>query len=79
MFKELGTLPGVAQVYASEGNFLLVRFKDADQALARLLAKGVVARDMRDMAQLADAVRISIGSPDENLAVVEALRSPEAS
>lgn len=79
MFKELGTLPGVKQVYASEGNFLLVRFKDADQALARLLAKGVVARDMRDMAQLADAVRISIGSPDENLTVVEALRSPEAS
>lgn len=79
MFKELRPLRGVAQVYASEGNFLLVRFKNADQALARLLERGVVARDMRDMPQLGDALRISIGSPDENLVVLEALRSLGAS
>jgi histidinol-phosphate aminotransferase len=79
MSRELRGLRGVSQVYASEGNFLLVRFEDTDRALARLLEKGVVARDMRDMPQLGDALRISIGSPEENLMVLEALRSLAAS
>jgi histidinol-phosphate aminotransferase len=74
----LRALPGVNRVYASEGNYLLVRFADADAALARLLAGGVVVRDMRAMPQLEDALRISIGTPAENAAVVAALSVAEA-
>ena len=69
----LRALPGVRRVYASEGNYLLVRFDDADLALARLLGAGIVVRDMRAMPQLGDALRISIGTVDENAAVVAAL------
>ena len=74
----LRALPGVRQVYASEGNYLLARFDDADAVLSRLLAAGIVVRDMRAMPQLGDAVRISIGTPAENAAVVAALSAAEA-
>jgi len=63
----------LTRVYASQGNYLLVRCRDADDALARLQAQGVVVRDMRAMPQLQDAIRISVGSPDENDAVMLAL------
>jgi histidinol-phosphate aminotransferase len=75
LVKALRALPGVAAVYASESNFLLARFRDADDALQRLLAAGVVVRDMRTMPQLEDALRISVGTPEENASVVAALKS----
>lgn len=69
----LRALPGVRRVYPSQGNFLLVRFADAEAAYQALLAAGVVVRDQRAAPQLGDALRISIGTPDENARVVQAL------
>jgi histidinol-phosphate aminotransferase len=69
----LRRLPQVLRVYPSAGNFLLVRFIDADAAFGQLLEAGVVVRDMRAMPQLGDALRISIGTPDECRRVLEAL------
>ena len=66
-------LPQVRRVYPSAGNFLLVRFADADGAHACLLEAGVVVRDMRAMPQLGDALRISVGTPDECRRVLAAL------
>ena len=51
----LEILPGVRRVYPSQGNFLLVRFDDAQVAFDRLLAAGVVVRDQRAALQLHDA------------------------
>ena len=65
--------PGVRRVYASQGNFLLVRFDDAQGAFDALLARGVVVRDMRAAPQLQDALRITVGTDSENDAVLEAL------
>ena len=73
VFKKLRRVRGVTRVYPSQGNYLLVRFDDVDAALARLLAAGVVVRDMRAMPQLGDALRISVGTPEENKALIEAL------
>ena len=69
----LARQPDVARVYRSDGNYLLVRFVDADAALARLTSAGVVVRDMRATPLLSDALRISIGSPEENAALLAAL------
>ena len=74
LFKKFAGLRGVTRAYPSQGNFLLVRFADAEAALRRLLARGVVVRDMRAMPQLGDALRISVGTPEENQAMIEALR-----
>jgi len=71
----LAALPGVRKVYPSQGNFLLVRFEDAEVAWRALLAAGVVVRDQRGAAQLDDALRISIGTPEQNARIVAALRA----
>ena len=74
LLAELRSVPGVVRVYPSQGNYLLVRFADADAAFERLLAAGVVVRDMRASPQLGDALRISVGSPEENTQLLAALR-----
>lgn len=76
--RELAQVAGVRRVYASEGNYLLVRFTDAQAAFEALLAAGVVVRDMRAMAGLQDALRISIGSIEENRALLAALQQVPA-
>jgi len=74
----LAALPGVRRVYPSSGNYLLARFDDPGAVFARLLAVGVVVRDMRANAALSDALRISIGSPAENDALLAALAGSRA-
>lgn len=71
---ELEACPGVRRVYPSQGNYLLVRFTNAEASFQRLLAAGVVVRDMRASPQLGDALRVSIGSPPENDALLSALQ-----
>jgi len=74
----LAALPGVRRVHPSEGNYLLVRFADAGGAYARLLAAGVVVRDQRMVPGLGDALRITVGSPEQNERVLAALHATEA-
>lgn len=71
----LRSLPSVKQVYASQGNFLLLRLFDAEAILQRLAMAGVCVRDMRAQPQLHDALRISIGNAGENEALLAALRA----
>ncbi|WOB49180.1 histidinol-phosphate transaminase [Xanthomonas hydrangeae] len=70
----LEQLAGVRQVYPSQGNFLLVRFDDAEAAFQALLEAGVVVRDQRAVAQLSDALRITLGTPEQNARVLSALQ-----
>lgn len=74
----LAALPGVVRVYPSQGNYLLARFADAEAAFRALLAAGVVVRDQRGAAQLGDALRITIGSPEQNDRVIAALDESKA-
>jgi len=78
MTSALAKLAGVRRVYGSSGNFLLVRFDDRAPAYQRLLSAGVVVRDVSAMPGLGDALRITIGTPEENLAVLKALRPERA-
>lgn len=73
----LATTPGVRRVYPSAGNYLLVRFADADRAFAALLSAGIVVRDQRAAPQLGDALRISLGTPAQNARVLSALQALE--
>jgi histidinol-phosphate aminotransferase len=69
----LAAMPGVRCVHASEANFLLVRFDDVQAAFDALLASGVVVRDMRAQPMLDDALRITVGTREQNERVIEAL------
>ena len=64
---------GVRTVFPSAANFLCVRFADAPAASKRLAAAGVVARDVQRQPGLDGCLRISIGAPDENARMLDAL------
>ena len=74
MHDALGRLPGVRDVLSSQANFLAVRFDGAGAIYQRLLAAGIVVRDVRRYANLDDALRITIGTPAENARVLAVLQ-----
>ncbi|MBV6424079.1 MAG: Histidinol-phosphate aminotransferase [Steroidobacteraceae bacterium] len=62
----LAALPGVLRVWPSDANFLLTEFHDPDAAIARFTAARLRVRDFRNRAGLGQALRITIGSPEQN-------------
>lgn len=76
MRRALVELPGVSDVLPSDANFLAVRFDDAGDIYKRLLQAGIVVRDVRRYPKLQDALRITIGTPEENARVLAILNSP---
>lgn len=71
--ESLIALDCVDRVLPSSGNFLLVRFDDARAAFSRLLDSGILVRDFSAQPGLAHCLRISIGLPEQNDAVIAAL------
>lgn len=57
------------EVFQSEANFLLVRSKE-QKLFNELLKKGIIVREMKDT----NALRITIGKPEENQRLVKAIR-----
>lgn len=56
----------VRQVWPSAANFLLVEFADAGAALERFHAAGLLVRDLRRAPALEPALRLSVGTPEQN-------------
>jgi histidinol-phosphate aminotransferase len=70
----LSTLPGV-EMTPSRANFVLCRLNnvDAKETHARLMAQGIMVRYF-DTPLLRNHLRITIGLPEQNDAVFQALR-----
>ena len=73
LLRGLQSAAGVRRAYPSSGNFVLARFDDAQAAFDRLIAAGVVVRDLRLAPGLGDALRITVGTAEQNVAVLEAI------
>lgn len=69
----LTSLPTVLDVFPSDANFLLVRTTDARRVAAVMDEHGVRIRDRSGVVD--NAVRISIGTPEENDRMLEAFAS----
>ena len=65
-------LPRTIRVLPSDANFFLVRLEDPDWALARARAAGVLVRDVRGFAGLSDALRVTVGTREQNRRLLEA-------
>jgi histidinol-phosphate aminotransferase len=70
----LPALPGVAQVWPSDSNFILAAFKDASGALERARGARLLIRDVRGYPGLGNCLRITVGTPEQNERLLEALR-----
>ena len=72
---ELARLPGI-HPYSSEANFVLARVPDAKAVFEGLKARGVLIRSLHGAHPLLEqCVRFTVGTPEENDAVLGALRS----
>lgn len=69
--------PMVESLWPSETNFLLVKCRDHRGVLAAAREARVVVRDRSGDPLLKDAVRITVGSPEENDRLVQALTRRE--
>lgn len=70
----LAALPCVQKVYPSDANFILVQVTDAALIYQFLLRRGIVVRDRSKVAGCTHCLRITVGTPEENSALLDALR-----
>ncbi|HEY7873058.1 MAG TPA: histidinol-phosphate transaminase [Rudaea sp.] len=75
--RALADAPDVLEVFASAANFLCVRFRDSRAVYRRLLTLGIVVRDVSRYRALENCLRISIGSAQQNAALLDALTQRE--
>jgi histidinol-phosphate aminotransferase len=75
MAQALAALPGVRAVLPSDANFLAVAFDDAHAVYRAALAAGIVLRVPSAGIGLDGFLRISVGTPSENDAVLALLRA----
>lgn len=68
----LKALKGVT-VFPSEANFFLLRVPDADATFEALRRQGVLVRNLNSPA-LKNCLRVTVGTPDENRILLNALR-----
>lgn len=70
---ELAALPGV-EVFPSAANFLLFRVQNSEDACAKLLADKILVKNLGKMsALLANCIRVTVSTPEENSAFLTAL------
>jgi histidinol-phosphate/aromatic aminotransferase/cobyric acid decarboxylase-like protein len=60
----------VEKVWPSDANFLLVDCRDADRFMSNSLAAGLIVRDLRAHPALPQSLRVSVGSRQENDALI---------
>ena len=69
----LAGMPIVEKVYPSDANFILVKIIVARKVYDFLLSKSIVVRDRSNVLLCDDCLRITIGTEQENTALVDAL------
>lgn len=67
-------LPFVEKVYPSDSNFVLVKMRDARKIYEYLKEKGVIVRDRSKVLLCEDSLRITTGTPEENLLLINTLK-----
>lgn len=60
-------------VYPSDANFLLAKMKNARKIYEQLCKKGIIVRDRSKLVLCDDCLRITIGTPEENIQIIEEL------
>lgn len=69
------SLPGV-RAFPSEANMILLRVPDAARTFEGVKARGVLVKNVSALHPLlADCLRITVGSPDENTRMIDALKA----
>lgn len=75
LFEILQEINFIETVYPSETNFLLVKMKNASGVYDFLCSKGIIVRDRSNVILCEECLRITIGTPEENIKLIETLKT----
>lgn len=71
----LAKLPGV-KAFPSEANMILVRVPDSKRAFEGMKARGVLVKNIAGLHPLlANCLRLTVGTPEENVQMIDALKA----
>ena len=65
----------IEEIYRSDANFVLIKVDDASKRYSQLLNKGVVIRNRTNQPLCENTLRLTIGTKEENLKLIEVLKS----
>ncbi|MCK7560055.1 histidinol-phosphate transaminase [Chitinophaga sedimenti] len=68
-------LPAVLKVYPSDANFVLAKTTDAKALYNKLVEQGIIVRDRSKVELCAGCLRITVGTPEENVQLLNALQA----
>ncbi|UYQ93834.1 histidinol-phosphate transaminase [Chitinophaga horti] len=68
-------LPVVQKVYPSDANFVLAKTTDAKGLYNKLVEQGIIVRDRSKVELCAGCLRITVGTPEENVQLLNALQA----
>ncbi|MCK9638871.1 MAG: histidinol-phosphate transaminase [Prolixibacteraceae bacterium] len=71
---ELVKLPIVLKLYPSDANFILVKTTSAKTIYQMLVERQIIVRDRSKVALCGEALRITVGTADENRILINALK-----
>jgi histidinol-phosphate aminotransferase len=67
-------LPQILEVYPSDANFILTKTIDAKGIYNHLVEKGIIVRDRSKVELCNGCLRITVGTPEENVTLVEVIK-----
>lgn len=70
----LPELSCVKRLYPTDANFILTEVTDANQIYKQLVEQGIIVRNRNNVTMCNGCLRITIGTPQENDALLEALK-----
>lgn len=73
--RQLGSLPLIRRIYPTDANFILVKVDDANAVYSALLNSGIVTRNRNKVSLCAGCIRVTIGTPAENDALIAKIKT----
>lgn len=70
-----GSIPFIKQCFPSDANFILIRVDDSSLRYQQLIDCGIVVRNPSKNLNCENTLRISVGLPEENNRLIDALKS----
>jgi len=77
LFKELLQIKYIIKIYPSDANFILIKVDDAHKRYNQLLDRGIVIRNRTSQPCCENALRLTIGTPEENKRLIKTLKELE--
>lgn len=75
LIAEMIELPFVVEIVPSDANFIMVKTTDARGLYVYLVENGIITRDRSKVQLCEGAIRITIGTPEENVLLINTLKA----